>query len=50
MTSHQGLTRVTRLLLWFLSMRPDVASVEAAPAEPTQVYLEQCFQRDSAGR
>ena len=50
MTSHEGLTRVTRLLLWLLSMRPDVATVEAEPAEPSQVHLEQCFQRESAGR
>ena len=50
MTSHEGLTRVTRLLLWLLSMRPDVATVEAEPAEPSRVHLEQCFQRESAGR
>ena len=50
MTSHQGLTRVTRLLLWLLAMRPDVARVEASPAEPSQVHLEQCFRRESAGR
>jgi len=50
MTSHQDLTRLTRLLLWLLAMRPDVATVEAAPAEPSQVHLEQCFQRESAGR
>ena len=47
MTSHQGLTRVTRLLLWLLAMRPDVATVEASPAEPSQVHLEQCFRRES---
>jgi hypothetical protein len=50
MTNRKGLTRVTRLLLWLLSMRPDVATVEAAPAEPSQVHLEQCFLRGSAGR
>ena len=50
MTSHEGLTRLTRLLLWLLSMRPDVATVAASPAEPSQVHLEQCFQRQSAGR
>ena len=44
------MTRVTRLLLWLLSMRPDVATVEASPAESSQVHLEQCFQRESAGR
>jgi len=38
------------LLLWMLSMRPDVATVETAPAEPAQVHLEQCFHRQSAGR
>ena len=50
MTTHKGLTRVTRLLLWLLSMRPDVATVEAEPAEPSRVHLEHCFQRESAGR
>jgi hypothetical protein len=44
------MTRLTRLLLWLLSMRPDVSTVEAAPAEPSKVHLEQCFQRQSAGR
>jgi len=33
-----------------LVMRPDVATVDAAPAEPAQLHLEQCFQRQSAGR
>ena len=50
MNGDQGPTRATRLLLWLLSMRPDVATVEAAPAEPTQAYLEQCFREVSAGR
>ena len=50
MNEDQGTTRATRLLLWLLSMRPDVATVEAAPAEPTQAYLEQCFRQVSAGR
>ena len=50
MTSHEGLTRVTRLLLWLLSMRPDVATVEASAAQSTQVHLENCFQRESAGQ
>jgi hypothetical protein len=50
MTSHQVLKRVTRLLLWLLLMRPDVATVEAEPAEPAQLRLAQCFQRERAGR
>ena len=36
------MTRVTSPL----STRPDVATVEAATAEPEQVHLEQCFQRE----
>ena len=39
------MTRATRLLLWLLSIRPDVATVE-----PAQLHLDQCFQRESAGR
>ena len=45
-----ALAMVPVALLWLLSMRPDVATVEASPAEPEQVHLEQCFQRGSAGR
>jgi len=37
-------------MVWLLSMRPDVVTVDAALAEPTQVHLEQCFQRESDGR
>ena len=44
------MTRVTRMLLWLLAMRPDEATVEAAPAEPSQVHLEHCFRQGSAGR
>ena len=45
-----ALAMVPVALLWLLSLRPDVATVEASPAEPSQVHLEQCFQRESAGR
>ena len=49
-SEDQGPTRATRMLLWLLSIRPDVATVEAATAEPSQAYLEQCFRQVSAGR
>jgi hypothetical protein len=47
MSSNQGLTPVTRLLLWLLAKRPDVVTVDAAPAEPEQVHLEKCFNQES---
>ena len=46
MNEDQGPTRATRLLLWLLSMRPDVVTAVAAPEEAAQVHLE----NDSSGK
>jgi len=41
MANPHGLSRRTRLLLWLLSMRPDVDGVNLVP---TRQYLDRCLE------
>jgi len=43
MANPHGLSRRTRLLLWLLSKRPEVAGVNLMP---TTKHLERCFQQE----
>ena len=44
MENRYGLSRRTRLLLWLLSMRPEVDGVNLLP---THQHLERCLEQDS---
>ena len=44
MENRYGLSRRTRLLLWLLSMRPEVDGVNLLP---THQYLDRCLEQSS---